>query len=170
MPLPRSIFVVSTVAELRATPGPWAERYVFVLETGRVYRWLRGSPLVDDGRAVLTPTVGGFAGAWLLVRAPDAGAPLPAGDVTITLGQGAWRTLPAGTLTGDAVATLSPINASAGDTIEISRLDTGAYSYGVANGGPGAGTLVTMPPSARSFARAYFDGTDWQPRSSGLML
>lgn len=164
------IRVFSTVAELRAVPGLMVAHYAFILATGRVYRWLPASPLTHDGRTVITSSVGGSAGAWIAVRSPDEGEDLEDGNATITVGDGAWRTLPASTLTASATLTLSTTAATAGDTIEITRHDVGAYTYAIVNGGTGAGTLATMPVSARSHVTAYFDGANWLHRRSGLLL
>lgn len=166
----RTITVVATVAELRAVPGPEWARYVFVLELGRVFRWVPLSALTHDGRAVITSTVGGFSGAWLLVRPTGEPVALGDGNATIGIGDGAWRRLATGTLTAHRTATLSTTNAAAGDEIEVTRLDVEAFTYALVNGGPGAGTLVTLPASLRSFAVLHFDGTNWLLRRSALML
>jgi hypothetical protein len=166
----RAITTVATLAGLRSMRGPYAEHFVFVVETGRVYRWVRDSALVDDARTVIVPLVGGFPGAWLLVRTPDAGDPLGDANATITMGGGAWRTLPAGTLTANRTLTLDPAGAAAGDDLEVTRLDLGAFTLALVNGGPAGGTIVTLPAAARSFAVAYFDGGNFVHRRSALML
>lgn len=166
----RAITTVSTLAGLRSIRGPYAEHLVFVIETGRVYRWVYGSPLADDGRAVIVPLVGGFPGAWVLVRADDAGAELGDADATVTVAGGAWRTLPAGTLTASRTLTLDPTGAAAGDELEVTRLDLSAWVLALVNGGPAGGTVVTLPAAARSFAVAHFDGANFVHRRSALML
>jgi len=166
----RTFDIVATVAELRARPGTYLARYAWVLELGTPFRWVLNSTATNDGRTVITSLVGGFQGAWLRCRTPDAGADLGDADATLTVGGGFWYTLPAATLTANRVVTLDPTNAEAGDPIEVTRLDTTAYTLTVVNGGPASGTLFTMPVSARSFALAYFNGSDFVPRRSGLML
>jgi hypothetical protein len=49
----------------------------------------------------------------------------------------------------------------AGDTIELARLDTTAFTLAVINGGAGAGTLITMPVSVGLYTNYTFGGTNW---------
>jgi hypothetical protein len=53
--------------------------------------------------------------------------------------------------------------------LRIVRLDVGAWTVAVVNGGTGAGTLITMPVSVRYWAEFYFDGTDWLLIGAGQM-
>jgi len=166
----RTITIAATVAELRSRPGPWLPAYVLVLANGITYRWLLGSAEADDGRHTLRSTVGGYGGAWLAIRSPDAGADLDDEDATLVVGDGGWRRIPTSTLTAGRTLTLGTDGAAAGDTLEITRLDVGAFTVAIVNGGDGGGTLATMPISARSNFVGYFNGTDWLHRRSGLLL
>ncbi len=167
----RAITVVPSIAVLRTGPGPALAQYVFPLDGLGVYRWSPGTTATDDGRTVLNAS-GGFLGAYLLVRpASDAGTNLPATAAqTLTLEGGAWYTIPAGTLTENIALTLDTANAVVGDCFEITRLDVSGFTVAIINGGVGAGTLVTLPASARSFAKGCFNGTNYVIRDSHLML
>jgi len=90
-------------------------------------------------------------------------------DVTIQRSQGAWRVLPAATLSADHAATLGTTGAAAGDQITITRLDATANAYAVINGGAGAGTLVTFPASKIGFGVFQYDGTNWALREVGSL-
>lgn len=165
----RAATIYSTAEYLATLPGPDLERYAVPLDLGELFQWDPGSELTPDERAVLGHQ-GGTAGAWLRVRRPDLGANLGDADATLVVGGGAWRRIPAATLTANRTITLGTTNASAGDVLELTRLDVSAFTVSVVNGGPGAGTLCTLPISARSWARLYFDGDNWLHRASGLML
>lgn len=97
------------------------------------------------------------------------GADLTDAAATIVIGGGTWRVLPASTLSANRVLTLGTTGAVAGDKIEVTRLDTGAYTYAVANGGVGAGTLVTLAASKVASATFQFDGTNWALRTVGTL-
>ncbi len=170
MALPRlSPTVVGTIATTQAESGPPIPKYRVHLDHGGLHKFVPGSSLTADDWKVIGGS-GGTAGKWLEVRRPDLGADLTDAAVTIVVGGKAWRRLPVATLSANRVATLSTTNAAAGDWLEITRLDVGAYTYSIVNGGAGAGTLCTMPVSVRAWARLYFDGTNWLHRASGLML
>ncbi len=170
LPYPRrAITVLSSVALLRADQGPAIPHYAFLLDLGAVFRFSPGSALEDDGFTVIVPLGGGEAGAWLRVREPDQGDDLT-GSGTVTVGGGRWRRVPEASLAADASLLLSTVNAEKGDWIDFTREDVGAYTVALVNGGPAAGTLVTLPVSARSWARVYFNGVNWLHRSSGLSL
>jgi hypothetical protein len=168
----RAVFARSTAAVVASEIGPELPHYVLPLDLGEIFRWVPGSELTPDGVAVLGYQ-GGSPGAWVRVRRPDKGdhlTGLASGNVTITVGEHWWRVIPAGTLTANRQVTLGITNASAGDTLDITRLDVGAYTVALVNGGPATGTLCTMPVAARAWARLYFDGDNWLHRASGLML
>ncbi len=58
--------------------------------------------------------------------------------------------------------TLGATGAVAGDLFRLIRTSTSAQTYAVVNGGPGAGTLITLPVSKIACAQFIFDGTNWQ--------
>lgn len=83
------------------------------------------------------------------------------GNVTVAVAAGRWFKLPASTLSGAHSATLSVTGATAGDVIEITRLDATANAYTIIDGGPGTPNLVVMPASKVNYAKCAFDGTNW---------
>lgn len=50
----------------------------------------------------------------------------------------------------------------AGDRIEFSRTDTGAFTVALANDGPAQNTLATLVASKVGGAEVEFNGTDWE--------
>jgi hypothetical protein len=156
------------VANIRSSPGPVGEEYALPLDLPWAFRFAVGSTLVDDGRTVLSCS--DSSGAWLRVYDADKGADITAATTTLAVGDGAWRAIPAATLVANLPLTLSTTNARAGATLEVVRLDVGAFTVPLTNGGTGGGLLTTLPISVRSFARFYFNGIDWEPRRSGLLL
>ncbi len=50
----------------------------------------------------------------------------------------------------------------AGKRWQFTRTDVAAFTVAFVNGGPGAGTLKTLPVSAIGFAEFEFDGTNWE--------
>lgn len=159
-----------TVDTVQSSPGPLTQKFAIILNGARgLYRWVRSSIATDDDWTTLEPS-GGMAGAWELLGFPDKGDDLSDGNATIQVGGKDWRVLPAGTLGANRTLTLGTTNAREGYTIEITRLDVGAYTYAIVNGGPAAGTLATMPVSQRARFVGYFDGTNWTHRCSHLML
>jgi hypothetical protein len=95
------------------------------------------------------------------------GADLTDAPATITVAQGKWRVMPAATLSVTRAFTLSTTGAVAGDQITITRLDLGAFTMTVVNGGAGAGTLATLPVSKVNYVVCQFDGTNWALRQIG---
>lgn len=70
-----------------------------------------------------------------------------------------WST----TVSADSSVTLGTTGAQKGDIMLITRTNTSsAHTLAVVDGGSGTPTLVTMPNSKKNFAKAYFDGTNWQ--------
>lgn len=95
------------------------------------------------------------------------GADLTDASPTITLAQGKWRVMPAATMSAGRTITLDPAGCVAGDQLEVTRLDASANTLAFINGGPGAGTLLTMPVSKVNFAKFQFDGTNWALKECG---
>jgi hypothetical protein len=164
----RAATIRESVANVESDIGLKLPTYVIPLDQPRLYRWAAGGTLVADGVTVLDHS-GGTAGNWLEVVEDDAGDDLVDGNATIQVGGNRWRTLPAATLTQNSTLTLGTTNAQAGHWLDITRLDIGAFTYAIANGGAGAGTLITFPVSTRYCARCQFDGTNWKLRAAGAM-
>jgi hypothetical protein len=144
------------------------EHYLHVLGVPGLFRFYPDSTDTDDGWTVIAPSGNG---RYKRVAFPDRGDDLDATTPqTIGVTGGPWRVIPATTLGADMTLTLDDAGASEGDTIELTRLDVGAYTVAIVNGGPGAGTLCTMPVSARAWGLFYFNGTNWTHRRSSLML
>jgi len=165
----RAATIFPSIATIESAQGPGVEHYAIPLDLPEVFRWVPGSAETVDHINVLEHT-GGTPGTWIRQRRPDKGADLAAGNATIYVSGNRYRVLPASTLTGNAQLTLGTTGAVNGDWIEVVRLDVGAYTYAIVNGGPGAGTLCTMPVSQRARFVGYFDGTNWLHRASHLML
>lgn len=165
----RSITVVPSLAALAAMPGPLLEKYALPLDRPLVYKFSTSDATTADDVTTVAGS-GGGAGNWLELVYDDRGDDLVAGNATILIGGGRWRVLPVATLTANATLTLGTANARAGHTIEITRLDLTAYTYAIANGGPGAGTLVTFPVSAGAYFKASFNGTNWVKREAHALL
>ena len=164
----RALTVRASVANMRSSPGPVEAEYALPLDLPAAFRFVVGSTLVDDGRAVIGCS--DSSGAWLRVYDADKGADITAADTALSVGDGAWRTIPVGALVLDLPLTLSTTNARPGATIEVTRLDVGSAVVPISNGGIAGGTLVTLPHTARSFALFYFNGINWELRRSGLLL
>lgn len=175
MPPRQAAVVHATVAHLRADPGPIVEHYAIVLELGgAVFKSATdgsNTAIADDGINVIG-TTGGTAAVWVRQFENERGADIGAGNQTITIAGGRWRVLPAATLGGNAIWTLSVVGVPVGShpSLEFTRLDVTANTVAIVNGGPAASTLTTLPVSAKSGARVEFDGTNWVLRSSGLLL
>ncbi|MFQ5425417.1 MAG: hypothetical protein ACE5F9_15740 [Phycisphaerae bacterium] len=148
------------MAAIQADVGPMVEHYNVPLDMPALYRFAVGDTSTADGVAVLSHN-GGTAGRWLRVRLPIKGSDLTDADATIQVGGNYWRVLPAATLSANRQLTLGTTNAAAGDIVTVTRLDMTANTYAIVNGGPAAGTLVTLAVSVKAFADLYFDGTDW---------
>lgn len=159
----------SSRANVRAELAPLIERYVLPLDYPELFKFATDSTDTDDGWTTLDPSTG--LGRYKRVAKPDKGANL-AGTTpqTLLVSGGPWRVLPATTLSANLVLTLGTTGAQEGDRFELTRLDVGAYTVTVNNGGAGAGTLCVMPVSSRARLVAYFDGTNWIHRCSHLML
>jgi hypothetical protein len=165
----RAITVVPTIAVIQSGQGPTEAHYYMPLDRPVPYRFALGNTTDDDDWTCLEPSLG-TAGRFLDMPEPQQGDDLGDGNATIQVGGKQWRVLPAGTLTGNSILTLGTTGAREGHWIEVTRLDVGAYTYAIANGGAGAGTLCTMPVSQRARFVGYFDGTNWLHRCSHLML
>lgn len=163
--------VYPTVDSVQSSPGPlYSPKFAIALDGAQgIYRWVRGSTATDDAWTTLEPS-GGMLGAWELLGFPDKGDDLTDASATIQVGGKPWRVLPASTLSANRTLTLGTTNARAGYRIRITREDVGAYTYAVANGGPGAGTLVTFPVSSRAYGIFYFDGTNWSREFAATMI
>lgn len=175
MLLPRAVAIVPSIAVLRSQPGPALARYFWVLELGASFRWALNSLALDDGFTAIVPNVGGFQGAWLRMRTTERGPDIAAADftahaATVGVASGYWQVITPASLTGASTITLDPAGAVAGDWKEFTREDTTGNTLAFVNGGPAAGTLTTMPVSARAYARFDFDGTNFVRRTSGLLL
>lgn len=168
---------MATFFRIFATPGTLSairapltsERYAFVASLDALFSWSPLSNATADDVNVIAPTAAG-TGRWVRVVANNAGTALADADASIAVADGRKRTIPAATLSASRTITLATTNALAGDIIEITRLDTTANTVAIVNGGPGAGTIATMPVSARSFIACRFDGANWNHLRSGLML
>jgi hypothetical protein len=170
IPTPQAVRIYPSLDAMRSAPGPAVPHYALPLDAaGAVYRWASSSSAAEDSWTVIVPTGGGFSGAWIRMREDSLGEPIT-GTATLTVGGRQRRRIAAAALSASATLTLSTVGAVAGDTIAVTRLDVGAYTVAFVNGGPAAGTLATMPISARAFVRVYFDGTDWVLDDSHLML
>jgi len=65
--------------------------------------------------------------------------------------------------------TLLTAGALPGDTLLITRTDLVASVLAVINGGPGAGTIGSIPTSHRGSVLARFNGTDWLFEAGGSL-
>ena len=165
---PRATTIRDNVAQIEARRGPQVSHYEIPLDNGKRYRFEPGNLQTADSIAVLNHQ-GGTDGKWLRVPVVDKGADLTDASVSINAGQNDWRVLPAATLTASRIITLATTNAEEGTILVITRLDVGAFTLQIDNGGAGAGTLITLPVSVRYFAAFYYDGTNWLLRRAGDM-
>ena len=163
-----SITVATSYETTQGEPGPFVTKYRAHSDLAGVFQFVAEDASTDDGVTTLAPT-GGTSGRWLLVGQHDRGTALTDATATIHVTGGLWRTLPAATLTANRVLTLGTTNAREGYVLLVTRLDATAYTLAIANGGAGGGTLVTLPVSVRSWARFWFDGTDWLLRDAAAM-
>jgi hypothetical protein len=90
-------------------------------------------------------------------------------DAGATIADGNLRFMAPATLTGNHTLTLGTAGAVLGDWVTVTRYDVTAWTYAVVNGGPGAGTMVTLPVSEAWFADFQFNGTDWLLVRAGQM-
>lgn len=165
----RSATVMQSIAAIEADRGPDLEKYAVPLDSPRMFKWVVGNTDTADSFVTLAHT-SGTTGRWLDVPCPDKGSDLTDASVTITVGQKFWRVLPAATLTANRTITLGTTNARAGHTLELTRLDSTAFTLAIVNGGPLAGTLVTLPASERWWAKFYFNGADWVRRAEAKLI
>lgn len=170
-PKRQSALIFTTAAQLRQEPGPSvSERYAFVIELGALFAWTLYNGDADDGINVIAPSGGPGSGTWKRTRSNDTGSNLTDANVTILVSDNRTRILPAATLTTNRTLTLGTTGAVSGDELFIVRSDTGMYTYTIVNGGAGAGNVVILPDSNRSWCRARFDGTNWIHLASGISL
>jgi len=132
----------------------------------------------DDGWTTIIPlspppTNGG---AWVIEPDVDRGADITTASGTVVVGWygGPWRVIPAATLTGGLTVQLDGdyVDAGAipaGATIELTRLDLGAYTVTVVDKGSST-TLCVMPVSAAAHGVFYFTGSAFMKRSCVQML
>lgn len=151
-----------------ADPGPQIEHYNTPLDSPVVYRWVVNDVSTADALNIIGHA-GGSEGRWIRQREDIAGAALTDADVNIAIAGNRFRTLPAATLSSSRVGTLVTTGAVAGDIITITRLDTGAFTYTLANGGAGGGNVLVLPISEAWFADVYFDGTNWIAMRAGQL-
>ncbi len=166
---PRCPTIKTSAANMATQRGPTIPHYNIPLDLPSLFKWIPGGSDTVDSVTVFGYQ-GGTPGVWRRVRLPLLGDDLTNADATIDPQGNYIRQLPAATLDDDRVATMGLTNALAGDMITIVRLDVGAYTYTINNGGPAAGTLTVLPISAKAFADLYFDGTNWIVLRSGLLL
>ncbi len=104
------------------------------------------------------------AGLYGVLTAPR-GADLGNADATIQWSEGRRRVLPAATVNAARAYTLgvagSPVPRK-GVRLRVTVLDATANTKAFVNGGPGAGTLLTIPVSQVGFGEFEFNGTDWE--------
>lgn len=156
-------------AKMEADLGPDITHYNTPLDTPRLYQWLVGDVSTLDSLTILGHQ-GGTLGRWKLVRNPVQGTDLTDADQALTVGENFFRVLPAASpLTAAREKTLSTVNAEAGDIIHVLRLGLGAFTMDIVNGGPGAGTLFSLPASQSWWAKSYFNGIDWVAHSAGQL-
>lgn len=171
-PARQTPLVFITAQQLRQEPGPsTSERYAIVLELGpEPFAWTLYDGTTDDGFNVIAPSKGPGTGRWKRIRSDDRGEDLTDASATIYVSGGRTRVLPVSTLSDNRVLTLGTTGAVAGDELFIVRNDVEAFTFTIANGGPGAGIVAVMPVSNRAWCRARFDGTNWIHIASGISL
>lgn len=81
-------------------------------------------------------------------------------DETVDSSQGS-RFVLAVALTGNIEITLDPSSYEEGEIVYIERQSADAFTVAIVNGGPGGGTLYTMPASKRRSVAVRFDGTNF---------
>lgn len=153
--------IYSSLAMLRAA-RPLTTHWAIVRGVPGFFRFVvsAATPPTDDGRTIIVPDAGG--GYWELERVDDRGADLADADATLAVAGGRWRVLLAATLSNHRVLTLDTTGAQRGDPIEVTRLDTSAFTVTI--GG------ITLPASKRSRALFWFDGSAWVLRDAAEML
>jgi len=149
--------------------GPVVPQYNIPLDIPVLFKWVPGGSDTEDDCTVFGYQ-GGSPGVWRRVRLPLLGANLTDADVTLDPQGNYIRQIPASTLSDNRVGTMGLTNTLSGDIITVVRLDVGAFTFTIINGGPAAGTLVTLPVSVQSFADLYFNGTNWIKLRAAQML
>lgn len=104
--------------------------------------------------------------------APEAPEGSPLADTaaqTVEISTGNWHELDV--LSQDSTLTLGvqepPL--CAGAEMTVTRQDASAFTFAIINGGPGAGTLLTMPVSKKYSAVFQYDGTNWKLKLFGFI-
>ena len=165
--------VFATLAELKTTAAPRATKHARTVEGNALWKFVPNDTTTanpsDAFPTVLDPAAiyGGGAGRWLRVATNRQGADLGDGNATISITGGSWRALPASTLTGNSTLTLQTADAVAGDALTVTRLDSGAFTFAIAD--EAAGTITILPISERWFADLEFDGTNWLLKRAGQL-
>lgn len=169
--------IVPSVAVMQSARGPLVANYLIPLDRLRLYAWTTSDPLdADNGVTVVVPAgTGGAVGAWYDVPADDKGEDLIDGASIIFPSGNAYRRLAPSTLTANGGCTLGITvggteTVRAGHSIWFALADTGSFAYTIVNGGPAGGTLGVKPRDVSAWLWAWFNGTDWECRGSGLML
>jgi len=160
--------VRSTIALMQSKQGPEITDYEWPLDAGAPYEWIPGDVSVIDSYAALGHT-GGTSGRWIRHREALKGAALVDGGETINIGGLPLRELADGVLTGNSVLTLGVVNAKLGDMITVTSRNTAAWTYAIANGGGGGGTLKTFASATPSWADMHFNGTNWELVRFGIL-
>ncbi len=111
---------------------------------------------------VVDPIVNMALAASLGAAGDPTSVALTDASATITLAQGAWRSMPAATMTTDRTITVSTAGASLGSTMRITRKDLTAFHLSTVDGGAGTPTLAVMPGGRFAEIWIVFDGTNWQ--------
>ena len=164
---PRAPVFRPTIAVLEASSGNSKPHYAIPLDFPLTYKWVPGSTTADDNVTSLSHQ-GGTVGRWILIRVDIKGDDLTDAAENIGVG-GKFKRVQSATLTASRIKTLVTTNAEAGDIIRILRLDSGAFTMVIVNGGSGGGTLFTLPAGEQWFADSYFNGTDWEVHGAGKL-
>jgi len=158
---------VENVADIRGAGGVLVhENNGFVADAAAEAQARRRN---GDDRAGPLLMLAALAGA---ADQTQKGANLTNADATIQWAEGRRRVLPAATLSANRALTFGVAGTPApkrGARITVTRLDAGAFTYAFINGGPAAGTLVTLPVSVPGFVTAEFDGTNWEIAELGRL-
>lgn len=137
--------------------------------TGGNPHWPALAGTVTDGNVTWTNWGGGTVAMQTVAHPSQAkGADLSDGDETVDPQDGTWRVLVS--RSGNRTKTLGTTGALTGDQITITVLDKANNTAAIANGGPGAGTLYTIPALNAGYVKAQFDGTNWLLREVGTGL
>lgn len=155
--------IYPSVAAISAARGPDLPAYAVPLDRPALYQWIVGDQTTADNVETIGHT-GGTIGRWRRVCEYDRGADLTDANQTIHVTGDHWRVMPAGTLSTNRTVTLGTTGAVRGSELTITRQDSSANTLAIANGGPGGGTLTTLPASYVSYSKFKFDGTNWVMR------